>query len=42
MIGSSRSVKKVAWGEKSGLSIFSTDFEAYERDANTEYNLLFD
>lgn len=34
--------KKVAWGDKSGLALFSTDFEAYERASNDEYNLLFD
>ena len=34
--------KRVSWGDKSGLSIFSTDFEAYERAGQDEYNLLFD
>lgn len=34
--------KNVAWGDKSGLSIFSTDFEAYERAVNDDFNILFD
>ena len=34
--------KKVGWQDKSGLSIFSTDFEAYERNTNDDWNLLFD
>ena len=34
--------KKVGWSDKSGLSIFATDFEAYERTGQDEFNLLFD
>lgn len=34
--------KKVGWGDKSGLSLFNSDFEAYERNANDDWNLLFD
>ena len=34
--------KKVGWSDKSGLSIFATDFEAYERVGQDEFNLLFD
>ena len=34
--------KRVAWQDKSGLSIFGTDFEAYERAADSQFQLLFD
>lgn len=34
--------KKVGWSDKSGLSIFAVDFEAYERANNDDFNLLFD
>ena len=34
--------KKVAWGDKSGLALFSTDFEAYERAADDQFQIVFD
>ena len=34
--------KKVSWGDKSGLSVFASDFEAYERSGQDEWNLVFD
>lgn len=34
--------KDVAWGDKSGLSIYNVNFQAYERNSNDEFNLLFD
>ena len=34
--------KNVAWGDKSGLAIFATNFEAYERAPDSQFNLLFD
>lgn len=34
--------KKVGWADKSGLAIFASDFEAYERSGQDEFQILFD
>ncbi len=39
--GSSMMFKRVAWGDKSGLSIFSTDYQLYERSGNDEFIVEF-
>lgn len=34
-------LKTVAWGDKEGMSIFATDFQAYERSSNDEFQIVF-
>lgn len=33
--------KQVGWGDNTGLSIFNTDYQAYERNGNDEFRLTF-
>jgi hypothetical protein len=41
IVASQMVFKKVGWGDKSGLSIFSTDYELYERSSDDQMILLF-
>jgi len=41
IISSQMVQKKVAWGDKQGLSIFNTDFECYERTSDDQFVILF-
>ena len=34
--------KQVSWGDKEGMGIFSTDFEAYERNSDDSFRITFD
>jgi hypothetical protein len=35
-------IKQVGWGNKTGLSIFNIDYQAYETSGNDEYMIQFD
>lgn len=42
LVASQAIFKNVGWGDKEGMSIFSTDFEAYERSTDDSWRLTFD
>lgn len=42
LIASQAVFKSVAWGNNAGLSLFSTNYQAYERNGNDEYRIIFD
>lgn len=41
VVASQMIFKKVGWGDKSGLSIFNTDYELYERSTDDQYSIIF-
>lgn len=41
IIASQSVLKQVGWGDNTGLSLFNTDYQAYERSGNDEYLLRF-